>query len=653
MPLIELKGVSKTYYIGGKIPVQGLRDVSLKIEPGEFVAIMGPSGSGKSTLLAILGLLDRPDSGNYTLLGKEISHLSEQETACLRNRLFGFVFQAFNLLPRLDIVANTMLPFVYCAGVSAGSRETAKELLKRVGLGDRLRHRPNELSGGQQQRAALARALANKPLVILADEPTGNLDSKSTQEIIELFKEINRQGNTIIMVTHEPPLAGEASRVITLSDGRIVSDEKRKEPARAAADSLPEMKPRGSNIFSLRRLANYFHEAYLSLLTSKLRSFLSILGVVIGVAAVIAMLAVGSGAQRQVERSLAALGTNLLSVRTSFRQAGISLGTDSVTRFTLTDLEALKGVEGVRAVVPYVQGRGQVVYQNRNWNTSVYGTSTDYPGVRDAVPAAGRFFTQTEEHMRSKVAVLGVEVAKQLFPDENPLGKWIKINRVNFQVIGVLPEKGARGFQNVDDQILMPLSTAMHRLLGRDYINYFDIQARSAEDMTAVQEEIGPLLIKLHRLPPAQEDVFDVRNMADIQKAASETVRTFSFLLGAIAAVSLLVGGIGIMNIMLVMVMERTHEIGLRKALGAENSDIMTQFLVEAVLICVLGGLIGVGVGSAISFSISAVAGWSVLITAQSVLLAFTFSVLVGVIFGLWPARRASRLMPIEALRYE
>jgi macrolide transport system ATP-binding/permease protein len=653
MPLIELKNVAKTYYIGGQIPVKALQEISLSIEAGEFVAIMGPSGSGKSTLLAILGLLDRPDAGNYRLLGKEISNLSEQETSCLRNRLLGFVFQAFNLLPRLDIVTNTMLPFLYCQGDTSAGRAEAQALLKRVGLGDRLHHRPNQLSGGQQQRVALARALANQPLIIMADEPTGNLDSKSAREIINLFKEINEQGNTIIMVTHEADLAGEASRIISLSDGRIVSDQKVKESRAGRTAELPQFKPRKMNLFSLGRLVNYFNEAYLSLLTNKLRSFLSILGVVIGVGAVIAMLAIGFGAQKQVERSLAALGTNLLSVRTAPRQQGISLGADSVTRFTLEDLNALKTIDGAKAVVPYVQGRGQVVYLNRNWNTQIYGTSVDYPLVRDAVPTSGRFFTETEDHMRSKVAVIGVEVAKQLFPDENPLGKWIKINRVSFQVIGVLPEKGARGFQNVDDQIVMPLSTAMHRLLGRDYINYFDIQAQSAEDLSLIQGEISPLLVKLHRLPPSQADIFDVRNMADIQKAASETVNTFSFLLGAIAAVSLLVGGIGIMNIMLVMVMERTHEIGLRKALGAENGDILTQFLVEAVLVCVLGGVIGIGVGALISLLISFFAGWSVLITGRSILLAFSFSVLVGVVFGLWPARRASRLPPIEALRYE
>ncbi|MFA6548324.1 MAG: ABC transporter permease [Candidatus Margulisiibacteriota bacterium] len=407
-------------------------------------------------------------------------------------------------------------------------------------------------------------------------------------------------------------------------------------------------------IFSLSgRWRDYLHEAFLALKANKLRSFLSILGVVIGVAAVIAMLAVGTGAQKQVEQSLAALGTNLLSVRTSSRSQGIALGSDTPTRFNLEDLEAIKGLEGVKAVVPYVNGRGQVVFQNRNWNTTIYGTSVDYQSVQNAVPKTGRFFTRAEENTRAKVAVLGTAVVNELFPDENPLGQWIKINRINFMVIGVLPEKGASGFRNADDQILMPLSTAMHRLLGRDYISNFDVQAQSEEDLYALQEEIGPLLIQLHRLPPSQEDAFDIRNMADIQKAASEMIGTFSFLLGAIALVSLLVGGIGIMNIMLVMVMERTREIGLRKAIGAKNRDILMQFLIESILICVMGGVIGIGFGSIISFAISLIAGWSIVITGRSIFLAFTFSVVVGVIFGIWPARRAASLMPVEALRYE
>ena len=653
MSLIELKDICKTYYIGGKIPVYAVKNVSLNIEQGEFVAIMGPSGSGKSTLLAILGLLDRPDCGSYKLTGREIATLSEEETALYRNKLLGFIFQSFNLLPRLDIVTNTLLPFVYGGGVTGEARKKVKELLTRIGLGDRLTHKTNELSGGQQQRVAIARALANDPLVIMADEPTGNLDSKSAQDIINIMKDINSQGGTIVMVTHEPNLAREASRIITLGDGVVVSDEKLRQQTAKVPDISREIKRKRVNFFSLSRLANYFSEAWLSLLNNKLRSSLSILGVVIGVGAVITMLAVGTGAQVAVQKSLAALGTNLLMVRSSFRAGGISMGSDSVTRFTEADTDALKRIDGIKAIAPYVQGHVQAVYQSRNWSTSILGTSTDYQSVRDAAPASGRFFSASEMKTRAKVAVIGVTVAQQLFPDEDPLNKWVKINRINFQVIGVLPEKGVSGFRNADDQIVIPLTTAMHRVVGTDYINYFDVQVADAAKMDDVSNEITDTIVKLHRLPPSQQDSIDVRNMADIQKAAGATVQTFSFLLGAIAAVSLLVGGIGIMNIMLVMVMERTHEIGLRKALGAENMDILTQFLVEAVLICVLGGSIGILLGSLIAFIISTIAGWNVLITMKSIILAFTFSVLVGVVFGIWPARRASRLQPIESLRYE
>ncbi|MCX5750723.1 MAG: ABC transporter permease [Candidatus Saganbacteria bacterium] len=651
--LIELKDISKTYYIGGKIPVYALKNASLSIEAGEFVAIMGSSGSGKSTLLAILGLLDRVESGKYHLLGKDISNFSDSEGARLRNHFFGFVFQSFNLLARLDIVANTMLPFVYANGNGEEGRKRALDVLKRVGLGDRLKHKTNEISGGQQQRVALARALATSPLVILADEPTGNLDTKSAQEIISFFKEINQQGNTVIMVTHEPNLAKEASRIITLSDGGIVSDQKIREVPKRSLPPLTEPKKKRHNLFAFSRLANYFHEAYISIFTNKLRSFLSILGVVIGVAAVIAMLAIGTGAQKQIEKTFASLGSNVLMVRSSSRAHGISLGADSATRFNFTDLEALKKIEGVKAVVPYVNGRAQSVYQNKNWNTTVYGTSPDYQNVRDSVPNSGRFFSESDMNTKAKVAVLGTAVVKELFGGEDPLGKWVKINRINFKVIGVLPEKGMSGFRNADDQIIIPLTTGMYRLLGEDYIGSFDIQAQSADDLTQIQDAVAPLILKLHRLPASQLENIEVRNMADIQKAAGDMINTFSLLLGAIAVVSLLVGGIGIMNIMLVMVMERTHEIGLRKALGAENSDILTQFLMESVLICLFGGVIGIFLGWLIAALMATFAGWNAYVSMGSIILAFTFSVVVGVVFGIWPAKQASRLQPIEALRYE
>jgi len=654
MPVIELNNIAKTYYIGGKLPVYALQGVSLSIEAGEFVAIMGSSGSGKSTLLAILGLLDRADGGEYKLLGRNIVNLKENDYAKLRNRFFGFIFQTFNLLPKLNVIGNTMLPFVYAGDVSPANKERAFSVLKQIGLEDRLSHRPNELSGGQQQRVAVARALANQPIVILADEPTGNLDSKSSAEIMQILKDLNGQGNTIVMVTHEQALAEQASRTITLHDGKIVSDKVRQKikPGKTSEFGLDRKKPAG--LLSLGRMTDYCYEAFISLFNNKLRSFLSILGVLIGVAAVITMLALGTGARQNIEERLSALGTNLLNVQPERHgRGGVSLGSNVPTRFNFTDYAAIKRVTGVSKVVPYVRGSAQVVYKNKNWSTSVYGADADYQYVRDSIPDQGRFFTPTESLGRSKIAVLGKKVANELFGNEDPVGKFIRINRVNFQVIGVMPEKGASGWRNVDDQIVVPIKTAMYRLLGKDYIDYFDVQVESQEIMSQVEEDIVSEILRNHRLPASQADTISIRNMAEIQQAAGEMMNTLSMLLGGIAAISLLVGGIGIMNIMLVMVMERTHEIGLRKALGAERRDIMIQFLVESVLICVCGGLMGILIGAGISWAASAFAGWNTVISLWSIVLAFTFSVLVGLVFGLWPAWRAAKLLPIEALRYE
>ena len=663
MSLIELKDIHKTYYIGGKLPVYALRGLSLKVEPGEFIAIMGPSGSGKSTLLAILGLLDKSESGEYLLLNKNISSMGEKQFAFLRNRFFGFVFQSFNLLPKLNVVDNVMLPFIYSSEHKSSKREYVLSNLKKIGLSDRLKHRPNELSGGQQQRAALGRALSNEPLVILADEPTGNLDTKSSQEIMGLLKELNEQGHTIIMVTHEHDIAGWASRVLTLRDGQIVGDERKtvktaysesgkKENVnlseKISIDKIPK-----SRLLSFAGIKNYCYEAYLSIINNKLRSLLSILGVMIGVAAVITMLALGTGARRNVEETLSSLGTNILMVRAPRRAQGISLGTSGTTRFTFEDLSTLKQILEVSDVVPYVSSRGQVVYKNKNWNTSVVGTSIDYQNLHTSGMQYGRFFTQGEANARDKVAILGKAVADELFGNQNPVGQFVRINRISFQIVGVAAEQGARGWTNLDDQIIIPVKTAMYRLMGDDYIDYFEVKVKKLDSMAYVSQQITSELMRLHRMQESDRESIDIINMAEIQQAASAMVATLSYLLGSVAVVSLLVGGIGIMNIMLVMVMERTHEIGLRKALGAQRSDILVQFLVEAVLICLFGGIIGIGFGILISYVLSTLAQWVIFISTGSIMLAFTFSVLVGVIFGIWPAWRASKLLPIEALRYE
>lgn len=653
MSLIELKDVHKTYYIGGTIPVYALQGVSVSIEPGEFVAIMGPSGSGKSTMLAVLGLLDKADKGEYWLLNKNISSMQESDYARLRNRFFGFVFQTFNLLTKLTVTENAMLPFLYASEVTKEKREKVLETLKDIGLGDRLKHKSNELSGGQQQRVALGRALANSPIVILADEPTGNLDSKSSHEIMKIFKDLNAAGNSIIMVTHEPDIAAYASRVLLLQDGKIVSDKKQGEFTKRDVPEMPREKGGRSPLYYFVDLRNYIIEAFNSIANNKLRSFLSILGVMIGVAAVITMLALGTGARMSMEKTMASLGTNLLTIRMQRSQGGISLGMDTSTRFDFNDLATLQKIDTLQYVVPYVQGRGQAIYQDKNWSTSIVGTSVDFPSARSMSIQMGRYFTAAEANSRAKVAVLGQTVLDQLYGGVNPVGQMIKINRVDFTVVGVFEPVGGAGFQNPDDRIVIPIKTAMYRLLGTDYISYFDVTVKNKEDIQNSQDAITNEIMRVHRMQEAQRQNISIFNMADIQAATNSVITTLSLLLGSVAAVSLLVGGIGIMNIMLVMVMERTHEIGLRKSIGAQRSDILTQFLTEAVAICFLGGILGIIFGCLISFLLSSLANWTTYISSGSVILSFTFSVLTGVIFGLWPAMRASKMLPIEALRYE
>jgi len=652
--MIELKNISKTYHIG-EVDVPALRDISLKVSPGEFVAIMGPSGSGKSTLLHILGLLDRPDNGSYHLIGKDVSALSQEELATFRNEFIGFVFQMFNLLPRLKAKENVALPLVYTPDLKERKFSSPEDLLRKVGLGERTDHNPNELSGGEQQRVAIARALIKNPKIILADEPTGNLDSSSAKEVLKILKSLNDSGITIVMVTHEEELTKGAKRIIKLFDGRIVSDEYLSGGFHPLVRSEGES-PRVLKIhhFNFFRLKNYFSQAIRSLLSNRSRSFLSILGILIGVAAVIAMLALGTGAREDVKKQLASLGSNLLTVRPEFHRAGgVALEPGSVTRLTIEDAEEIKKIPYVQRVNPTVSGRGQVIYGNKNWNTRITGVTPEYPFMADSQAQEGRFFSDAEMITRTRVALLGKTVIQELFENENPIGESVKINRINFRVIGTLPEKGATGFRDRDDEIMIPLNTAMYRVLGKEYVDYVDIQVENEKEMGTVQEEVKKLIMRRHNIPPAKEDTIEVRNMAEIQEAVSSTVRTFAWLLGSIAFISLLVGGIGIMNIMLVSVTERTREIGLRKAIGANNQDILSQFIIEAIAICLVGGILGILFGAGTSFGLAKFAGWSTKVSIGAVLLAFLFSAGIGLFFGLWPARKASLLNPIEALRYE
>ncbi len=652
--MIHLHNISKTYRMG-KVDVKALVDVSLSVEPGEFIAIMGPSGSGKSTLLHILGFLDRPDRGEYVIFGKNANALTDNELANLRNQLAGFVFQQFHLLRRMNALDNVHLPCIY-GGHAGIVRKDAMGALRAVGLMDRANHRPNELSGGQQQRVAIARALINDPMILFADEPTGNLDSKSGQDVLEVLKSLNDQGKTIIMVTHETEIAKYASRIITMRDGRIVSDERKgavtplEERGRTIKDIL--LTKRSS--LNREEVYGYFRQAINTIVSNRVRSFLSMLGILVGVAAVIAMLALGSGAQKSIAERLKTLGSNLLSVRGgSSMHRGVASGADAVTRFTFYDVEAVESLAPlIKRVSGTVSGSAQVVYQNENWNTRVEGVGYDYGDMRAVIPEVGRWFTEDEITKRAKVAILGTTPLEKLFGNANPIGQTIKINRINFKVLGIAPEKGSFGPRDQDDIVYVPVTTAMYRLFGKDYLDGMYVEVSDSVSMDLVQRRIEEIIKKHHRLYQ-DSDTFHIRDMSEIQEMLSSTMKTMSMLLGIIAAISLVVGGIGIMNIMLVSVTERTREIGLRKAIGARKIDILAQFLIESIVMTLCGGLLGIIIGSAVAISLSYFAGWVVRITIFSIFLATTFSVIVGLFFGMWPAKKASQLDPVEALRYE
>ncbi|MCS6971754.1 MAG: ABC transporter permease [Turneriella sp.] len=647
--MLELENTWRSYQLG-EHTVHALRGVTLKIAADEFVAIMGRSGSGKSTLLYLLGLLDRPTAGSYRILGKEVSQLDDNTLAGLRTAFFGFIFQQFHLLPRLNALENAAMPLLY----SGKNGDAPLRLLREVGLFDRIAHRPGELSGGQKQRVAIARALVNAPRVLLADEPTGSLDSISQQEILDLLSMLHRSGTGIIVVTHDEEVASCADRIIRLQDGEIVSDRRRKKYARAVPPATFPIK-----ISQRPKLHLYLKallaEGWRAIVANKLRSALSMLGILIGVASVIAMLALGRGAQKSIEAQLSGLGANVLVVRASAVRIGGVVQESGHARLFPDDVPWLRQrVAGIRAITGNALGRAQVSFGNKNWSTTVQGTGVEYATIRNATPFLGRMFTLAEEQSRARVAILGLTVVRELYGDQNPIGTTIKINKVSFQVIGVMPAKGGTGFRDQDDVVVVPLNTALFRLFGRYHLDSLDVEVAPGYDVDTTGENIRNALLTRRRLPLAQQDdAYQVLNLADIRAAVKATSSTMAMLLASIAAVSLLVGGIGIMNIMLVSVTERTAEIGLRKAVGARRRDILLQFLIETLVISTTGGILGIALGILIALAMSSLAGWAVIVSGFSLVLAVSFSLAIGLVFGLWPARKAAALDPIAALRHE
>jgi len=640
-PLLELRGIVRRFK-AGDTEVRALDEVSLTIWPGEFVAIMGQSGSGKSTLMNVIGCLDRPDAGDYHILGRPVAGLSPDALASLRRQTFGFVFQRYNLLPGASAAENVEMPALY-AGLPAPARaERAQALLARLGMADRSSHRPSQLSGGQQQRVAIARALVNDPPVILADEPTGALDSKSSAEVMALLAQLHAEGRTIILITHDPQVAAHAQRIVRITDGRIIEDG----PPQPAAHPVPGDQHPTDGAGVVPDLGEAVKVALRSLRTNLLRTALTLLGIVIGVASVVVMLAVGEGGKQSVLNQISAMGTNLLVIRPG--APGLR-GSGDIVTLTPQDAEAIAALPDVALVVPERGGRLTARVGAVDYLTTAQGVGPDLPALRDWPVARGNFFTRRDVRSYAPVAVLGQTVARLLFPaGEDPVGRFVLIKNVPFEIIGVMSEKGASNWgTDQDDVIFVPLTTAQVRLFGRTHVNAITVKVGDVNRIDAVQEAIRQLLLERHRT----ED-FSIRNMASILATVTSAQTTLTLLLGSVAAISLIVGGIGVMNIMLVSVTERTREIGIRMATGARRRDILLQFNTEAAVVCTVGGLIGLALGYLIGFGLR-LGGVDILFTAPPAVLAFLSAVGTGLLFGYLPARKAAHLDPVVALASE
>ncbi|WP_417521456.1 MacB family efflux pump subunit [Marinobacter sp.] len=641
-PLIELRNITRTYH-NGDLAVQVLRGINLSIHRGEFVAIMGASGSGKSTLMNILGCLDRPSSGHFWFDGRDVSKLDRDGLARLRRESFGFVFQSYNLLPGMSASANVEMPASYASLRTSERQKRAAGLLQRLGLDDRMDHRPGQLSGGQQQRVSIARALMNGGEIILADEPTGALDSHSGREVMKLLNELSDEGYTIVLITHDSNVAEHAHRKIEIADGQIVRDPG---PPDVIASPRLQRQPLKHNPSIVRELYQGACTAISSMRGNLFRTALTLLGIVIGVASVITMLAIGDGAREAVVDRISAMGSNLLLVRPGV--PGQRRGGWNIATLVPEDVHAINTLPNIIAAVPELTGNQTLRHANADHQAEVNATSWQFPIVRQWPVKQGSFFNQADESGYAPVAVLGNTTAIALFGPDNPVGRYILMSNVLFQVVGVMSERGASPMgQDQDDVVLVPYTTGSMRVFGQRHLRNVTIAVDDTSLMDEVQAQVHQLLLQRHGV----ED-FQIYNMASLIDTVSETQDTFTWLLGSVAAISLLVGGIGVMNIMLVSVTERTREIGIRMATGARARHILQQFLLEALAVSALGGVIGVGLGLGAA-ALVAHFGTPISYSLLPVLLAFGCAFGTGLLFGFLPARKAAGLDPVTALAAE
>lgn len=649
MALIALSGITRTFQSGDQ-SVQILKGIDLTIESGEMVAIIGASGSGKSTLMNILGCLDQASTGDYHFHGENIGHYDDDQLAELRREHFGFIFQRYHLLSTLHAQGNVEVPAIY-AGFSPHQRKTrADALLAALGLKERIKYYPTQLSGGQQQRVSIARALMNGGEVILADEPTGALDSESGEQVLKILQELNQAGHTIILVTHDPNVAKHASRIIELKDGQVIRDEKNTPPPLPAqmpsVDLPPLTEQRGSSwMLMMDRVLNAFRMALISMSMQRMRTFLTMLGIIIGIASVVLVIALGQGTMNQILSNINSMGTSTLTIYPGSGFGDARSG--RVRSLTPQDVEFLKQQPFVKNVTPVVATSALARYGNTEKNVSVMGVGSQYFETEGYTPAEGIFFDEKSEENLSLEVVIDEGTRDELFSDgSDPIGEVIIMNRLPVRVIGVATSKAQRagGYSNLT--VMIPYSTAMKRLLGQSYLRNITVTVQDNIDMKLAEQTLTNLMTQLH----GSKDFF-IFTADSFKELLEETTFMMRFLIFSIAMISLVVGGIGVMNIMLVSVAERTKEIGMRMAVGARKSDISMQFLIEAVLVCLLGGIVGILVAYAAGFGINQLKmDLSVGFSASSIIIALGASSAIGMLFGYFPARRAAQLAPIEAL---
>lgn len=641
--MIKLENVSKTFQFGEN-EICALKDINLTIQKGEFVAIMGQSGSGKSTLMNILSALDTPSSGSYFIDGREISRFDLDELAMLRSKKFGFVFQRYNLISTLNSMQNVALSAVY-AGVGKSVREAkANEILSDLGLGDKTQNLPNKLSGGQQQRVSIARALINGGEIILADEPTGALDSKSGIKVMEIIKNLHEKGHTIILVTHDSNIAKWANRIIEIKDGEILTDTKKSElKFELKEQNLPQKREISANF---DRFKESFKMSISSIFAHKLRSILTMLGIIIGVMSVICVIALGKGSQEQIMSSIKRIGTNTIEI---FPGSGFGdMRSGRIKTLTRDDASYLAKQNFLDYSTPNTNTSGVITYANKNINGSLRGGGKDSLAVNGITLQSGRTFSADDIENSRAVVIIDQNAKNELFADENPIGKTIFFNRRPLSIIGVAAPNDAFGSsENV--RIYAPYTSVINNITGDRYIHSITVKVKDDIDSQAAEERVKKLLSQKH----GKSDFFTF-NSDTIKQTIESTTQTMQLLIASIAAISLIVGGIGVMNIMLVSVTERTKEIGIRMAIGARKSDILQQFLIEAVLLCVLSGIIGV----ILAFFAGEIFNWLNLdfvmrFSVAPVVLSIVASSAIGIIFGYIPALQASKLNPIDALLQE